>query len=270
MRRSVRRPQRAVAVEIGRRQRLLEPVHAERLERAGALHRGRDVPARLGVARHAPALVGVDHQLEVGTDGVAHRGDDVDVSPPVGVVEADLARADAGIAQGDAAARALVGTDQLAARGVRVDPLVASAEQHVHGLAERPADEVPDRDLERPGAAAVEVDGLADVAHDLDAAGVDALEVTLELGAIGQVIAARVALEPLLGAHDHERRVQLAAGLGIPGRAERRVERDRVAPRLDRRDAEISHRSRTRFSRCRGSTACGRAGPRASRRRRRR
>ena len=45
----------------------------------------------------------------------------------------------------------------------------------LHGLAERAPDEVPDRDLERPGAAAVEVDGLADLAHDLDAAGVDAL-----------------------------------------------------------------------------------------------
>ena len=39
-------PQQGVALDVVGAQRLLEPVDAERLERAGALRRGRDVPAR--------------------------------------------------------------------------------------------------------------------------------------------------------------------------------------------------------------------------------
>ena len=86
------------------RQRLLEPVDAERLERPRALHGGRDVPARLAVAGHAPALVRVDHQLEAGADRIAHRRDDVDVAAPVGVMEPDLAGRHARVAQREAAA----------------------------------------------------------------------------------------------------------------------------------------------------------------------
>ena len=87
-------------------QRLLEPVDAERLERACALRRGRDVPARREIAGHAPALVGVDHDLEVAADRVAHRLDDRDVVAPVGVVEAQLDRPHARVAQRDAPRRA--------------------------------------------------------------------------------------------------------------------------------------------------------------------
>jgi len=72
---------------------------AERLERTSALRRGGDVPARFAVARHAPALVRVDHQLESGPDRVAYGFDDRHVVAPVRMVEADLHGANAGVAQ---------------------------------------------------------------------------------------------------------------------------------------------------------------------------
>ena len=59
--------QRRVAVDVVSRQRLLEPVDVERLELAGELGRGATIPARREVAGHAPALVRVDHDLELGT-----------------------------------------------------------------------------------------------------------------------------------------------------------------------------------------------------------
>ena len=47
--------------------------------------------------------------------------------------------------------------------------------------------------------------------------------------ASGSSVAARVAREPVVGAHDHERRLDRASrGTGIPGGAERRVERRRA------------------------------------------
>ncbi len=58
-----------VAGEILRRQRLLEPREAERLERAGAADR----------LRNAEALIRVDHELEGIADGFAHRGEPRDI-----------------------------------------------------------------------------------------------------------------------------------------------------------------------------------------------
>jgi hypothetical protein len=58
----------------------------------------RHVPARCAIARHPPPLIGVDHQLDIPADRVAHRLDDLDVRAPIGVVEADLDRPHAGVA----------------------------------------------------------------------------------------------------------------------------------------------------------------------------
>ena len=185
-----------VAVGVIGAQRLLEPVDRERLELAGALRRRGDVPARRQVAGHPPALVGVDHDPHVGPDRVAHRRDHLDVVAPVIVVEAQLDGA-------HAARRAAPRTGPRARapaaaphRGVGEERLAAPAEQLPQGHAERTADEVPDRDLERPGPAAVEVDGLAELAHDLGAERVEPRQQPLEQDGVGQRVAAGIPATP--------------------------------------------------------------------------
>src|SRR2546430_1961663 len=74
--------------------RPLEPVNAEQFEHSRTLRRCRDVPPRLAVSRHPPALIRVDHDLEVGAHRVPHDLDDGDVVTPIGVMEADLHGAD--------------------------------------------------------------------------------------------------------------------------------------------------------------------------------
>ena len=86
----------------------------------------------------------------------------------------------------------------------------------------------------------VEVDGLAELAHDLGPQRVDADEQPLQQLAVGERVAARVAVEALVAVHDHDCRLLPRARLRIPRDAQRRVERERVAPRLDRCDAHQS------------------------------
>ena len=251
--------QQRVALDVVRAQRLLEPVDAERLERAGALGRGRDVPARGAVAGHAPALVGVDHDLDVRADRGAHRLDDLDVAAPVVVVEAQLHRAHAAVAQRGDAPRALLGRHGLAGRGVREQPLRASAEQPPQRLADQPPDEVPDRHLDRPRAPAVEVDGLEDLAHGLGPHRVDADEQAVEQRGVRDVVAARVAGDAVLRAHDDERRLDRRARRRVPRRAKRRVERDGVAAHLDAGDPGADRVGRGRRRRRRCARSCRRS-----------
>jgi hypothetical protein len=83
----------------------------------------------------------------------------------------------------------------------------------------------------------MEVDGLAELAHDLGAQRIDADEQALEQGAVRQRVTRCVPLDAVVAANDHERRLLRRARLGIPGDAERRLPRPRVAARLDRGDA---------------------------------
>ena len=249
---SGRKPQRRrgaqarVAVEVGGGERLLEPVHAQRLERPRALDRVGHVPRAAAVARHAPAVVGVHHQLHLAADGVAHGLDDGDVVAPVGMVEADLDGADARVAQCQHPAGTLGRLDQLTARGVGEQPLRAPAQQPPQRFPERSRGEVPDGHLDDPGAPAVEVDGLAQLAHDLGAAGIEPDQQPLEQRRVGQLVAAGVPRRAVAGAHDDERRLAARPRHRVPRRAERRVEREPVAPDLDRRDLHV----RRRRSRC--------------------
>src|SRR5256714_11957431 len=196
--------------------RVLETVDAERLERTRALDGRRDIPARLEVSGHPPALVRVDHDLDTRADGVTHGLDRADVFPPVGVVEADLDRADPGVPKLDDPRGALLGRHELGTRGVREQPLGAASEQPPARRLERASGEIPDSRLERPGSSVVEVDRLADLVDDLGPQGIDTDEQPLEQVAVGQRIAARVALEPFVAADDHDRRLLRGAGDGIP------------------------------------------------------
>ncbi len=59
----------------------------------------------------------------------------------------------------------------------------------------------------------------------------------LEQLAVGQAVAARVALDAVARADDDDRRILVRAWLGVPGGRERRIQRIAVPPRLDRCDA---------------------------------
>ena len=155
-------------------------------------------------------------------------------------MEAELHRLHAGVAKGHAALRALLGGDELAARRVGEDAFPRATEELPERLTPRASDEVPDGDLERPVPPVVEVHRLADPVDDVGLERVDAHEQTLEQLAVGQRVPARVALDALVGADDDDRRVLVRAGLRIPRRAERRVQRIAVASRLDRRDPHYS------------------------------
>ena len=83
----------------------------------------------------------------------------------------------------------------------------------------------------------VEVDRLAQLADHLGSHRVDADEQPLQQLAVGQRVPARVSLDAVVTADDHHRRLLLGARDGIPRHPERRLEREDVAPRLDRGDA---------------------------------
>ena len=82
----------------------------------------------------------------------------------------------------------------------------------------------------------VEVDRFAELVHDLGPEWVETDEQALEQLAVGQRIAAGEALETIVAAHDHDRCLLLDPRHGIPGDAQRRLEREHVPLRLDARD----------------------------------
>ena len=74
-------------------------------------------------------------------------------------------------------------------------------------------EEVPDGDLDDPVAAVVQVDGLDDAVDGVGVGRVDPDEQALEQLAIGNRVAARVALDAVVGADDDDRRVLVGARL---------------------------------------------------------
>src|SRR5205814_8142246 len=128
---------------------------------------------------------------------------------------------------------ALLRRQELAARCVGEEARGPAAEEPPERRAGGLADEVPDRDLDRPRSAAVQVDRLADLAHDLGAERVEADEQALEQLPVGQAVAARgYAGYALVRAHEHERRVLVSARDGIPRGLAARVERGAVGASL--------------------------------------
>ena len=216
-------------------ERLLEPVRAEPLELARERERRLEVPARREVARHAPALVRVDHDLDL-RHRLAYGLDHGQIEAPVLRVEPDLRRSHARVAQRLTASDTFVRRDELATRRVGADPVSLAPEEPPHRLVRRARDEIPDGNLDDPVAPVVQVDGLDDPVDGARVRRVDADEKPLEELAVGERVPARVALAAVVGADDCDRRVLVRPWHGIPGRCERRIERVAVAPRLDRRD----------------------------------
>lgn len=83
------------------------------------------------------------------------------------MVKANLDCPDAGVAKRHASARALGRLDELAARRVGEQAVGATAEELPDRLSGGLAGQIPDRRLGDPRAAAVEVDGLAELANEL-------------------------------------------------------------------------------------------------------
>ena len=131
MRMPVSAPQRAVALDVVAAQRLLEPVHAQALQLARAARRGGDVPA---AARGRPPCASPGWRRPSARSRRRRRRAPCSTTAmsvaPVGVVEAQLERAHAAHRAARRARRARSsGVDQLAARGIGRQALVAAAEQ---------------------------------------------------------------------------------------------------------------------------------------------
>ena len=198
--------------------------------------RNRGVPAWRQVARHPPALVRVDHDLERGADRPPHLLDHLDVLAPALGPKPELDGTHSALPQLEDTAGPLVRRDELTGRRICEQALGASAQQAPERQPERLADEIPDCDLDRPWPAAMEIHRLAELADHLGPERVDAREDALELGGVRERVPARVPRQPLVRPYGHERRLDLLARHRIPGRPERRVEREGIAPCLDGRD----------------------------------
>ena len=228
-----------VPLQVVRRERFFEPVDIQAFQLVCELRRRAEIPARRQVTGHSPSLIGIDHDLEVGSHGLAYGFDDGKIDAPILRVEPELQGAYAGTTQRDGTLGALLRRDELTRRRIGADAVaLASQQAPQRGLVRAPT-EVPDRDLQYPVAAVVEVDGLEDPV-DVRALGVGADEQALEQRLVGKAVAARVALDSVVRAHDHDGRVLMRARHRVPCGRERRVERVAVDPRLDRGDSHQS------------------------------
>ena len=140
-RRVERGGERGVAGHVIRRHRLLEPVEADRLQRAAESERMPDIEP----------LVRIRHQPDIGADGVADRLGALDILLPARLAEPHLHGAEALLEEG------LRLGDELVPRAREPEPaavigrhgVAAGAEQAVDWLAERLAARIPERHVER-------------------------------------------------------------------------------------------------------------------------
>src|SRR5581483_8121767 len=134
-----------VALAVVERDWLLDPAQAELGGRAAVGER----------ERYVPVQVGVDHQLDVRTDGVAHGPGRLDAGAQAGrpllrpAGQEELDGAEPGLDVGPGLPRELVGRQDVAqVAGVHGDArLRAAAKEPVDRLSERFAQQVPQRDV---------------------------------------------------------------------------------------------------------------------------
>ena len=239
-------------VQVAGGQRLLQPEHAELGQLAGQppdrgqVEGGRDVPG------HPPPLVQVDHDVQAVPDRLAggpHRGQPRgDILPG----DADLHRPEARGPGRQGGFRPLPRALQLAERRVGRHAPAGPAEQHGHRQPGHLAGDVPQRGLQRPVAPGVEADRLDDgrVPGDLQRVAADE-QVTERLEAVHGVTGA-VPGHALVGLHPDQGGVEPGARHRVPGRAERRVQRQPHPVQPDRGDlhwARASSGMATRLTR---------------------
>ena len=133
-----------VAVDVLGRDRLLEPLDVELLELAADADR----------LRHRQAVVGVDHQPDVGADRLAHRGDAADVElriepRPIFILIAVKPSVDVALRLLDGLLDQPVHVDEVEAGRVARDlGAEGAADQLVDRLVAGLADDVPQRDVD--------------------------------------------------------------------------------------------------------------------------
>ncbi|BBJ38178.1 hypothetical protein SSPO_008960 [Streptomyces antimycoticus] len=217
-------PQALEARQVAVGQRLLDPEHVELGQPRDGLAGPGEVGGARGVARHAPRLVEVHHDLEVRAQFLAYGADRGDPLVHPVAVDADLHRAEARFADLQRGGDTLLGRLELTAGGVGGQLLGRVAEQLGHRAAVDLADDVPQRRLQRPVVGAVEVGGLdgLDVPGDVERVLADE-QVLVGVEAVHQITGADTG-DPLVGVDADDRRVEVAPWLGVPRGPERRVQ----------------------------------------------
>ena len=165
-----------IAVVILRADRLLEPEHVVLLQHA----------AELDGVGHGEAVVGVDRELDVGADGLAHRADAASVELEVAQPDLHLDRPEAGVLEFQRFLDGLldqpVHVDEVEAGRVGDDlAAIGPAQQLVHRLVHGATHDVPQRDVDagdgrdRHAAQAIVLDAIVEVLPDrLDVEGIAA------------------------------------------------------------------------------------------------
>src|SRR5262249_9351917 len=219
-------------------ERLLEPVHAQPLELARGLECPLAGPARtlLGLLRtRLLRLVGVDQDHEAVAHRAAHALDlrDVLADRPVG--QPPLARAPALGPPGRGALATPRAVAQLDAARVAGHAVAVAAPELPERLAGRLADQVPERDLDAPGAAGVLEDPLMALELERVLADQARLDPALERRRVG--VAGRAPADQPVVARDPDQDRAAAAPVRSrrPGRPDRLGER----PALQANDLEV-------------------------------
>ena len=206
------------ALAVAAMQRLLHPVDAQQLQLAGDRNGVLQRPGRVGVLRQAPALVAIHHQLHAVADAGAHRLERLDVVAPIAALEPDLQRGEPG---GPIALRRVGhrrGIAQRAGRGVGADLVAQPAQQLPARLAGRLAREIPQREVERPAAAVMELQVVERAVMPLDRQRILADEQVLVPGEAEHEVARADAGDALVGVDPHDGRSPSGGAARCPRR----------------------------------------------------
>ena len=191
------------------------------------------------VAGHPPALVEVDHDRHRIADGVPGRRHGGEALLEPSRIDPDLERAEPLVAQAQGRFGPGGRGQQHPARGIGRDAVAGATEERGDREPGDLADDVPQRDLDRPVAAGVEVDRLEDADVVRDRQRIAADEQVLEgLEAVHRV-ARSDADDALVGLDPDDRRRERAARDGVPGGREGRVEGQDQTVQADAGDAHV-------------------------------
>ena len=235
-----RRAQSGQTAQVRAGERLLEPQDVVLGELDGDRPRRDRVDRRRRVAGHPPALVEVDHDRHRIADRVPGRGDGGQALLEPSGIDPDLERARTPPRAGAAPIRRAPPAAAASRTRRRPGcPSVAPPKSVATGQPGDLADDVPQRDLERPVAAGVEVDRLEDADVTGDRQRIAADEQVLEgLEAVHRV-ARSDADDALVGLDPDDRRRERAARDRVPGGRERRVERQDETVQSDAGDTHV-------------------------------
>src|SRR5260221_453067 len=150
----------------------------------------------------------------------------------------------------------LRGIAQRARRGIGADAIGEATEQLPAGLTEDLAGEVPQSEVERPAPAVVKIDVGQETVVPFEGERVLADEKVLMAAKADHQIPGSDADRTFVGAHAHDRRIELRARLGVPAGAEGRIQIQAMLGDLDPSDLHAAspaiRTGSARFGRARG------------------